>query len=229
MTKEKNQLPRSHHASTGRFLSDWALQVRNTGNVPREFLTCFPYLDGVRLGPDPEQNMATAMDQAGLVVPAWARAGGVLGESNDLSMQWHAIWDPASRSALGLIFLDANVRPKRLLLKKSAIALHYFPPVTLAPGGSVDFPAVRVMVYQGDWRPAARVYRAWYDAAYPHVEPPAWFREYQGHLAQMVARLLRETGADAVRLDSLGFYFWACYNPAHHHDTPFGYNEWIKT
>jgi len=352
--------------------SDWSLRVTNTGDVPREFLTCFPYFDGVRLGPDSSKNMATAMDQAGVLVPAWEREGGVLGESNQMSMQWHAIWDAISRSALGLIFMDAEARPKRLRLREPAIALHYFPPVTLAPGATVDLPTVRVMVYQGDWRPAARAYRAWYDAAYPHVEPPAWFKasnglngihfrkgdqsayagqvalqsfrdlpaahlqspidnweyafycqtsmrlkdrehtphtdgdniiredmggaealrqgiardhqlgfhstlyvegyivhedsemvksgngrrwatmrkdgtvtgpytkqgfyhmcpgctEWQDHLAGMVARLLRETDADAIRLDSLGFYYWPCYNPAHHHDTPFGYNEWIKT
>ena len=52
--------------------------------------------------------------------------------------------------------------------------------------------------------------------------------EWQDHLASMVARLLRETGADAVRLDSLGFYYLPCYNPAHEHATPFGYNDWIK-
>lgn len=351
--------------------SDWFLRVTNTGDEPREFLTCFPYFDGVRLGAEPRKNLATAMDQAGVLVPAWDREGGVVGESNQMSMQWHAIWDAISRSALGLIFMDTEVRPKRLLLKEPAIALHYFPPVKLAPGASIDFPAVRVIVYQGDWRPAARAYRAWYDAAYPHVEPPAWFKEsnglngihfrkgdrsnyggqvalqsfrdlptahlrspvdnweyaffcqtsarlqdrestphtdgdniiredmggaealregiagdhrlglhatlyvegyivheesdmvrfgngrqwaimrkdgtvtgpytkqgfyhmcpgckeWQDHLANMVARLLRETGADAIRLDSLGFYYWPCYNPAHRHDTPFGYNEWIK-
>lgn len=352
--------------------SDWSLRVINKGKVPRGFLTCFPYFDGVRLGATSSNNLATAMDQGGVLVPAWEREGGVLGESNQMSMQWHAIWDAISRSAFGLIFMDAEVRPKRLVLREPAIALHYFPPVTLAPGASVDLPTVRVMVYQGDWRPAARGYRAWYAAAYPHVEPPAWFKEsnglngihfrkgdhsayagqvalqsfrdlpaahlqspidnweyafycqtsmrwkdrehtphtdgdniiredmggaealrqgiardhqlglhatlyvegyivhedselvksgngrrwatmhkdgsvtgpytkqgfyhmcpgsaeWQDHLAGMVARLLRETDADAIRLDSLGFYYWPCYNPAHHHETPFGYNEWMKT
>ena len=352
--------------------SDWSLRVSNTGDTARSFLTCFPYFDGVRLGDDFSKNMATAMDQGGLIVPAWERDGGVLGESNYMSMQWHAVWDPTSKSALGLIFMDADVRPKRLILKEPSIGLHYFPPETLAPGASVEFPTVRVLVYKGDWRPAARAYRSWYDLAYPHVTPPAWFREsngntgihfrqgdrsdyagqvalesfrdlpaahlrspidnweyafycqasmrmkdgkftphtdgdnivredmggaaalregiagdhrlglhatlyvegyivheesdlvksgkgaqwsvmhkdgtitgdytkqgfyhmcpgcveWQDHLANMVARLLRETGADAVRLDSLGFYYLPCYNPAHHHETPFGYNEWIKT
>ncbi len=161
-------------------VSDWFLRVTNTGQSPREFLTCFPFLDRVGLGAEPDKDLATAMDHAGLIVPAWARDGGVLGESNDLSMQWHAIWDPASRSALSLIFMDADVRPKRLVLRKPSIALHYFPPVTLTPGASIDFPATRLLVYQGDWRRAARAYRAWYDAAYPHVEPPAWFRESNG-------------------------------------------------
>ena len=355
-------------------LSDWSLRIRNAGSEPREALVCFPYLDGVRLGPDPAGNLATAMDQAGLVVPAWERPGGVLGESNQLSMQWHAIWDPATGSALALIFMDPEARPKRLLLREPAIALHYFPPVKLAPGGSVELPPVRLMVYKGDWRPAARAYRAWYDHAFPHAEPPAWFRqsngnngihfkkggagitsgytgqvvldsfrelpaahirapidnweyafycrasmltkdrpfsphtdgdniiredmggaeamregiagvhrlglhatlyidgyiiheesdlvrsgkgvrwavmhkdgtitgpysnqgfyhmcpgciEWQDHLAGMTARLLRETGADAIRLDSLGFYYLPCYNPAHHHESPFGYNDWLK-
>jgi hypothetical protein len=270
--------------------------------------------------------------------------------------------------------MDADTRPKRLILREPNLELQYFPPARLSPGESMDFPRVRVLVYQGDWRPAARAYRAWYGAAYAHLEPPEWFRrsngeagmhfkqggpevapsyggqhviqswhelpklhlgypidaweyafychtsmidndkaytphtdgenvvredlggakamregiagihrlglhtilyvegylmygdcdlarsgaakrwavmrkdgtqtgsyskqgfyhmcagceEWQNHLAAMVARLLRETDADGVRLDSLGFYYLPCYNPEHHHATPFGYNEWLK-
>lgn len=61
---------------------------------------------------------------------------------------------------------------------------------------------------------------------FSHMCPGA--KGWQDHLADTVARLLRETGADGVRLDSLGFYFNPCYNPAHRHPTPFGYNEWMK-
>ena len=349
--------------------SDWSLRVTNRGDTVRDVLSCFPYFDGVRLGPDATTNLATAMDQAGVTVPAWERAGGVLGESNQLSMQWHAVWDPETRSALALIFMDPDVHPKRLVLREPAIELHHFPPVRLAPGETLKLPPVRVIVYEGDWRPAARIYRAWYDAAYTNVEPPEWFRqsnghtgrhfkkggpgiaadygiqyalesfselpqarirspldnweyafyshrcmipgvhtdgdnivrddmggaeamregiagsqrlglhstlyvegyivskesdlaktgkaerwavmqkdgsrtgpyakqgfhhmcpgcvEWQDHLADSVGRLLRETGADGVRLDSLGFYYLPCYNPAHHHENPFGYNEWLK-
>lgn len=52
--------------------------------------------------------------------------------------------------------------------------------------------------------------------------------EWQDHLADSVGRLLRETGADGVRLDSLGFYYLPCYNPAHKHGDPFGYNKWMQ-
>jgi hypothetical protein len=52
--------------------------------------------------------------------------------------------------------------------------------------------------------------------------------EWQDYLAAAAVRLVSETGADAIRLDSLGFYFLPCYNPAHHHDTPFGYNRWLQ-
>ncbi len=161
-------------------VSDWALRIKNVGDDTREVLACFPYLDGVRLGPEPSGNLATAMDQAGVTVPAWARAGGVLGESNQLSMQWHAVWDPESRNALALIFMDPEVHPKRLVLAEPSIALQHFPPVKLVPGDVYAVPPARVFVYQGDWRPAARLYRAWYDAAYPKVEPPEWFRRSNG-------------------------------------------------
>ena len=350
-------------------VSDWYLRITNVSAEPRDCLVDFPCLDGVRLGPDSAGNLGTAMDQAGVVVPAWERPGGVLGESNQLSMQWHAIWDPATRSALGLIFMDPDVRPKRLALTEPKIDLHYFPPVTLEPGESHDLPPARFLVYEGDWKPTARAYRAWHDRAFAHLEPPEWYRhsngsagrhfkkggpgitadhgihvvlesfrdldtahircpidfpeyafycrssmtypvhtdgdhgiredmggaealregiegvhrlglhaqlyvdgyivykeselgrtgkaerwavmhkdgsligpyskqdfihmcpgsvEWQDHLADSVGRLLRETGADGVRLDSLGFYYLPCYNPAHKHGDPFGYNKWMQ-
>jgi len=52
--------------------------------------------------------------------------------------------------------------------------------------------------------------------------------EWQDHLASVCSRLIRETGADGVRLDSLGFYFLPCYNPAHNHPNPFVYNDGVR-
>ena len=50
---------------------------------------------------------------------------------------------------------------------------------------------------------------------------------WQDHLADMVVRLIQETGIDGIRLDSLGGYHWHCYNPAHRHESPFDYNRWV--
>jgi hypothetical protein len=52
-------------------------------------------------------------------------------------------------------------------------------------------------------------------------------REWQDHLASMCARLVRDTGVDGIRLDSFGYYFFPCYNPAHHHESPFDFNQWM--
>lgn len=353
----------------GKASCDLGLAIINQTKVQRQVMVSFPHLEGVRLGPDPGKNLATAMDQAGVVVPAWERPGGVLGEGNQMSMQWHAVWDPVTGSALGMIIMDPDVRPKRLILKEPSIEVNYFPPFILAPGQSVALPPVRVLVYRGDWRPAARAYRHWFEHAFASVRPPEWFRRsdgctgrhfkkggagikpdyggqfalesfrdlrhahlqapmdnseyafysrgsmlhgvhtdgdnvvredmggpeamregiagvhrlglhatlyiegyivhreselaksgrarrwsvmhrdgsldgpytkqgfyhmcpgcigWQDHLVETVSRLLKETGADGVRLDSLGFYYLPCYNPAHNHETPFGYNDWIK-
>lgn len=64
------------------------------------------------------------------------------------------------------------------------------------------------------------------DQGFYHICPACV--EWQDHLASVCSRLVRETGADGVRLDSLGFYFLPCYNPAHHHPHPFVYNDGIR-
>ena len=55
-------------------------------------------------------------------------------------------------------------------------------------------------------------------------------REVQEHFAQVCKRLLWETGADGLRLDTFGtMSYTPCYNPEHHHPSPFGWNQWIRT
>jgi len=51
--------------------------------------------------------------------------------------------------------------------------------------------------------------------------------EWADHLAEMVARLIRETGCDGVRLDSCSAHFIPCYNKRHHHASPYDYNKWV--
>jgi hypothetical protein len=52
--------------------------------------------------------------------------------------------------------------------------------------------------------------------------------QWQDHVVDMCVRLMREAGIDGIRLDSLGFYFWPCHNPAHHHESPYDYNRWVQ-
>ncbi len=64
------------------------------------------------------------------------------------------------------------------------------------------------------------------EAKWLHMCPGA--AGWQDHLARTCARLVRETGADGVRLDSLGFYDFPCYHPAHNHRSPWDYNVWVR-
>jgi hypothetical protein len=52
--------------------------------------------------------------------------------------------------------------------------------------------------------------------------------EWQDHLVDVATRVMQETGADGIRLDSLGFSYRDCYNPEHNHASPYDYNQWMK-
>ena len=47
------------------------------------------------------------------------------------------------------------------------------------------------------------------------------YDKWQDYLAQVCKRLLWETGAKYIRLDEAGGLFDVCYNPAHHHKSPY--------
>ena len=51
--------------------------------------------------------------------------------------------------------------------------------------------------------------------------------EWQDHLAQTCKRLMIETNADGIRLESFAFYHWPCYEPTHNHESPFDSNKWM--
>ena len=134
--------------------------------------------------------------------------------------------------------MDPDVRPKRLELAEPSIALHHFPPSQLAPGEVLEVPPVRLIIYEGDWRPAARAYRTWFDKAYTKVEPPDWFRRSNGHTGrhfkkggpgitadygiQYAFESFRELPAARIRspLDNWEFAFYShrCMLPGVHTD-----------
>ena len=356
--------------------TEWALEVVNVGSEPAKLMVDFPYLNRVWPGTNRRKNLATAQHQAGYVAPVEDCNGGIYGNGHEWSMQWHAVFDPDSGSALGLIIKDPEVRNKRLWAGAASLRVTTFPPQELKPGQSLRLPPALIMIYRGDWRPVTREYRTWFGQAFAPPSLPEWFRrsdgwtgewfgkrggacmpgavamdsfrdlakaylvnpidnhefafhdhgcqfpvsytpdgapryvhttgdnvlredlggaealregvtrvhklgfhftfyvegyivhetsdlakdgrarrwtimnkngtitgnysdqgfyhmcpacvEWQDHLAAVCGRLVRETGADGVRLDSLGFYFLPCYNPAHNHPHPFVYNNGIR-
>ena len=356
--------------------TEWTLEVVNVGSASAKVMVDFPFLDRVCLGRNRRKNLATAQDQAGYIAPAQDYKGGIYGNGHEWSMPWYATFDPDSGSALGLIIKDPDVRNKRLWAGSPSLRVSMFPPQELRPGQSLTMPPASIMIYRGDWRPAALEYRTWFGQAFAPPVPPEWARqsdgwtgdwfgkrggacmpgavcmdsfrdlwkaylsnpidnhefafhdrgcqfpvsftptgapryvhttgdnvlredlggapalregvaqvhklgfhftfyvegyivhetsdlardgrarrwsimnrngtltgnysdqgfyhmcpacvEWQDHLATVCSRLVRETAADGVRLDSLGFYFLPCYNPAHHHPHPFVYNDGIR-
>jgi len=361
--------------------STWTLSVKNVGQTPRMTQIEFPRLNGVQLGAKGSRNLETVLDQAGYIADAWTIAGGIYGTGDGnggrWSMQWHSMFDAASRSAIGIAVMDPDIRNKKLVMARPSLSIQYFPPQTLGPGETLVMPPLRVLVYQGDWKQTARAYAGWFAKAFRHATPPQWFLEsdswegqwlskkseqppvflgawpgsggaelmmrldgfrdlpaaviakpfdnteyaywersamlhnhciggdylvredlggaeamreafdgvrklglhstlylnayiihessdlaktgsaqrwsmmhhdrtvrgrytdfgfhhpcpgcveWQDYLAATIGRLLKETGADGIRLDSVGYYNHPCYNPEHHHRSPFDYNEWI--
>lgn len=67
-----------------------------------------------------------------------------------------------------------------------------------------------------------------HDIGYPNgVSVCPGYRPWQEHLASVCARLLRETGADGVRLDELATAV-PCFNPAHRHASPYDGVLWLR-
>jgi hypothetical protein len=352
--------------------SDWDLKITNVSPVVTELMSAFPDIAGFRLGQEANSNLQTALREGGAVIPAWSGGGGIYGNGGEQQMQWHALFDRKVGEYFGLIVQDGEIRNKWFHFPKPRIQVVYFPAETLAPGQTWKAPRTQLMLGNGDWRPVAQAYSAWFGHTFRMAEPPPWVKgvdgwvgqwfakkgglrpggdqgggwvhyldsfaqlpeiyrerpvdvheyafftqgsalhnihtdgdnvlrsdlggaaalkegvaavhrmgfrftfyiegyivhetselaksgkaqrwavmhkdgtitgnytgqgfyhmcpgavEWQDHLAEVAARLVRETGADGLRLDSLGFYFLSCYNPAHHHSTPFGYNQWIQ-
>lgn len=361
--------------------SRWKLKVKNVSDQPCPMMAVFPFIGGIRLG-EGRGNLMVVNDEAGYVRPLWTAGkerGGIYGQGSQMSMQWGCVFDEQSKDALAFIVEDADLRNKEIIYEKPSVQVRYFPPVILQPGQTMAFPPVRLLVYSGDWKPAAVEYHRWFRKHFKLAEAPAWVADvdshrgrwmlrrgqemgglpeeairtvayrassfaelpamvlgepadvyelaffsrsgmgpkasgmrfthtdgdnvvredlggvramragvrgmqrlgsrftlyiegyivsddaeiardgrahdwavmnqdgsncgvytqyhhvhmcpgaagWQDHLARTCAELVRRTGADGIRLDSLGAYFFPCYNPKHRHESPFDYNKWL--
>ncbi len=360
--------------------SRWNLKVKNISEQPCQMMGVFPFLNGVRLG-DRKKNLMVVNDEAGYIRPLWTAGkerGGIYGQGCFMSMQWGCMFDEETKDALGFIVEDKEIRNKEVIYDKPTVQVRYFPPVTLKPGETFNFPPVRLLIYTGDWKLTASNYHGWFTKNFKIAKPPFWvgkidthrgrwvfkndqelpwpketarptgnfmssftelpamylrepadlfeiaffsragmgqkvsgkrfahtdgdntvredlggtraMREgvrgihklgyrltlyiegyivnddadialngkagdwavmnkdgtnngvytqhrclhmcpgsvgWQDHLAKTCAELIRRTGADGIRLDSLGAHFFPCYNPKHHHESPWDFNHWI--
>ena len=90
-----------------------------------------------------------------------------------------------------------------------------------ADGTSWSLPPTVIQPYRGTWHAAARIYRAWADAAVPLRDPPAWVRDASGWLMCIMKQQNGEVlwnyasiekkcdVADRRGLDLLGLYGWS--------------------
>ncbi|MBR8535891.1 hypothetical protein KDU71_10015 [Carboxylicivirga sediminis] len=54
------------------------------------------------------------------------------------------------------------------------------------------------------------------------------YKPWQDNIIR-VCCMLAKAGVDEIRLDELGFPFKPCFNPEHHHESPYNSNKWMRT
>ena len=160
--------------------SIWSLALTNIGAAPVTCMCSFPLLSGLRLGSG-DGNLMVVNDQAGYVLPLWAHSGGTYGNARYMSMQWGCVFDERNRDAFGFIVRDPDIRNKQIRYLEPSIEVSYFPPFSIAPGATVTFPEVEIMVYTGDWKRAAQRYRHWFSRNVGSVRHADWARRIDGH------------------------------------------------
>jgi hypothetical protein len=162
--------------------AEMQLVVKNTGNKAVQMMTAFPYLTGLGLGEDRSTNLAVKMKKHGIPgEPAWSDPepgkysnGGVYGKH--FIMPWQAVYEPKMNEGLGVIPLDPDLKNKLIhRFEGGGISIMYFPNDTIKPGKSLEYPAVQLMVHQGNWRKVARRYAQWFADTFTLRLPPAWY------------------------------------------------------
>lgn len=155
---------------------DLTLELLNKGIVSQSVYSSFPYFSGISLGSDPNTNLAVNnWDRGYPGSNAWkANSGGVYGR--DVSMQWQCAYEPVLKEGLAFVTMDTLFKNKILTCCPGGI-MHslYFDKEILKPGGNHKWPAARVVVGNGNWRSAARVYQAWVNENLHSRQAPAWY------------------------------------------------------
>ncbi len=156
---------------------DCFLKTENTGTVKGNVYASFPYFSGVELGKNKESNLAVNMWDRGYPgIKAWQQnSGGVYGR--DVSMQWQCVYEPTLNEGLAFIAMDTAFSNKILTcFPGGGMQNLYFDKKDIEPGHSIEWPAARIAVFNGNWRTAAKLYKDWCDVNLKPRPVPAWYK-----------------------------------------------------
>lgn len=158
------------------FYFDCKMAVTNKKNTPYTVYSSFPYLSGISLGENPTTNLALNMWDRGYPgIKAWeANSGGVYGR--DVQMQWQCVYEPTLKEGLAFITMDTTYRNKILTcFPGGGMQSLYFDKETIRKNQTREWPAARVIVFNGNWRTAAMEYRSWVNENMQPRAVPAWY------------------------------------------------------
>jgi len=157
---------------------DAYLSVSNQGDTTCRLYSSFPYFEGIQLGDDAATNLAVNMWDRGYPgIGAWAKnSGGVYGR--DVSMQWQCVYEPSMDEGIAFITMDTSYRNKILTcFPGGGMQSLYFDEEPIAARATAVWPSTRVVVFKGNWRVAAKVFRDW-SRQQMHPRPvPEWYIE----------------------------------------------------
>ena len=148
------------------------LTVHNADEAAHSVMEAAPYLSGLALGSNPDENRAVRLLGFGQSRgKAWANAGGIYGWQ--WGGQWNAVYERSLNEGLGLIVKDPSMRDKALCRHPGGVMnVFYFDNIVLKPGESIVYPPALILVHRGDWKVVARRYAAWFQSAYPLRKQP---------------------------------------------------------
>jgi hypothetical protein len=157
---------------------DCSLAVINRSDSACRVYSSLPYFSGISMGSKPETNLAINMWDRGYPgIKAWEKnSGGVYGR--DVSMQWQCVYEPALDEGLAFITMDTSFSNKILTcFPEGGMQSLYFDTRTILPGNSFQWPTARVVVFNGNWRTAAKLYQNWAEGSIKPRPIPQWYTD----------------------------------------------------